>query len=991
VAEEAAPRLETVADDAARAAGEGLPAVAGGETIGLASPRTLKTVAEIADDARRSTQNAFGALTRGAARFGPTRALADFVNPSALIDSPPAGVVDELGEEAASQLQANLVAHARQMDQGSAIASAIEEGIGHRARAVGLDVEDGLVVSVKGSPPVGDLFENPSRYSLTSDQRRLVDEVQAVLNDMNAVEQAAGVKKGLLFSGEGRYFPRLVRKQGFTRERFYETMQEGMDAGVRYEDDIGAIVGTRIRAGMKATSDESLAQLIRPLGRTLKAPRTTVGIGETGTMVPALGGRAFPPQTGRAIMDALNPAPPGSTLRFTDALNSVLRPIQATGELSFWGIQMMASIFRNPAAFARGALYSLDGLLLDGRMYGRYMQNNADWINRFVRGNGVWNSSEFTFDQAVKSKTIRAVFGRIGVKGALGRFDQAFNQGLNVTALENFKGMVGLGDSVGFDAFNRAIRRGLGDFAGETADEVAASIASKMTGRLPVRGLGVKATQRSVESTLAFAPRYYRAMFGLLGDAIQGGMRGAEARRVLGSLFAGALATHVAVAHALGQEPNLDPRNSNFLTVRVGGTKVGIGGPIYGLARMLAESAENPDKLKSANMNNPLVRWARGRAAPILSLATDLVTQETFMGKKIDSAGDLFREIATTPLPFIAQQTIEEGPESFPAQFLGLRAFPESAFDQFRRDRDAGAQELFGKPYGDLNQIEKAQVDAMPQVEAAQQRLRDMPGRDDLVSRGWDELDTFRESQNQEQLQDDAALEAGTMEPGMWRQRHADRETRFFERREAIADFAGLEFKPRDADEGTVDAAINAFFAVKYEDYVDSLTGETDWSAFDEAQDEALASLSERDRQSFEELVLGKHDTPMERRYRTEGKRLRDELGDIPQFRGISVERKREIDAFLRRVRGIRDRIKDERGPDSPDIPTMQEAIERAGQALGYDSRFVLEARALASSSARQRLLNLDYVRFIVENADQLLYFYPELRTDAIRRVLAAE
>jgi hypothetical protein len=35
-------------------------------------------------------------------------------------------------------------------------------------------------------------------------------------------------------------------------------------------------------------------------------------------------------------------------------------------------------------------------------------------------------------------------------------------------------------------------------------------------------------------------------------------------------------------------------------------------------------------------------------------------------------------------------------------------------------------------------------------------------------------------------------------------------------------------------------------------------------------------------------------------------------------------------------------------------------------------------------------LLNLDYVRFIVENADQLLYFYPELRTDVIRRVLAA-
>ncbi len=704
------PRLETLADDAARLADEGLPSVGGGAVIGLPSPRTLKTVEEIAQDARRSTQNAFGALTRGAARFGPTRTLADFINPSALIDAPPANLVNEIGEEAASQLQSNLVAHARQMDQGSAIAAAIEEGVQTRARAVGLDVQDGLVVSVRGAPPVGDLFENPSRYALTREQRQLVDEVQTVLNDMNAVEKAAGVKKGQLFSGEGRYFPRLVRevrgvenqraqvrrivggRQGFTRERFYETMQEGMDAGVRYEDDIGAIVGTRIRAGMKATGDESLAQLIRPLGRTLKVPRTTVGIGETGTMVPALGGRAFPTETGRAIMDALSPAPPGSTLRFTDALNNVLRPIQATGELSFWGIQMLGSIFRNPAAFAKGAVMSLDGLLLDGRMYGRYIQNNSDWINRFVRGNGVWNSSEFTFDQAVRNKTIRDVFTRTGIKGALGRFDQAFNQGLNVTALENFKGMVGLGDSVGFDKFNRTIRAALGDFAGETTDEVAASVASKMTGRLPVRGLGVKATQRSVESALAFAPRYYRAMFGLLGDAIQGGMRGAEAKRVLGSLFAGALATHVAVAHGLGQEPNLDPRNSNFLTVRVGKTKMGVGGPIYGLGRMIAESVENPDKLRSVNMDNPLVRWARGRAAPVLSLATDLVTQETFMGEKIDSVGDLFREIATTPLPFIAQQTIEEGPEGFAPQFFGLRAFPAGTRERF--------EDLYQEKYG---------------------------------------------------------------------------------------------------------------------------------------------------------------------------------------------------------------------------------------------------------------------------------------------------
>jgi hypothetical protein len=117
---------------------------------------------------------------------------------------------------------------------------------------------------------------------------------------------------------------------------------------------------------------------------------------------------------------------------------------------------------------------------------------------------------------------------------------------------------------------------------------------------------------------------------------------------------------------------------------------------------------------------------------------------------------------------------------------------------------------------------------------------------------------------------------------------------------------------------------------------------------------------------------------------------LRNQLSDIPKFRGISVERKREIDTFLRRVRAVRDRVKDEKGPDSPDVPTMDAAIQALGPALNKDKRFILEARALQSSSARQQLLNLDYVRFIVDNADQLLFFYPELKTDAIRRVLAA-
>jgi hypothetical protein len=991
------PDLSSVADAAEDAATRNLPPVAGAERIGVPSPRILKTVAEIAEDTRRSTQNAFGALARGVARFPPMRSIVDFVNPSSLIDRPPAKLVDELGEEGASQLQARLIAHARKLDQGNAIASAIEEGVQQRARAVGLEVQDGLVVSIEGSPPVGDLFENPSRYTLTPEQRTLVDEVQAVLNDMNAAERAAGVKKGQIFSEEGRYFPRLVRevrgvenvraqvrrivgaKQGFTKDRFYATMQDGIDAGVRYEDDISAIVGTRIRAGMKAAGDEELALLIRPLGRTLKAPRRAVGIGEMGTMVPALGGRAFPPETARVVMDALNPAPPGSTLRFLDGLNNVLRPIQATGELSFWGIQMMGSIFRNPIAFARGALYSLDGLLLDGRLYGRYIQNNADWINRFIGANGTWNASEFTFEQAVRNKTIRNVFSKLGLEGALGRFDQAFNQGLNVTGLENFKGMVGLGDSVGFDKFNRAIRAGLGDFAGGTVDEVAASIASKMTGRLPVRGLGVKATQRSVESSLAFASRYYRAMFGLLGDALQGGMRGAEARRVLGSLFAGAIVLHVAAARALGQEPNLDPRKSNWLTVRIGGVNVGVGGPIYGLGRMLAESVENPDKLTSLNMNNPLVRWARGRTAPVLSLATDLVTQRTFLGKKIDSAGDLFREIATTPLPFIAQQTIEEGPAGFAPQFFGLRSFPASRFERLEDARQEVMRERgIDGSFDDLQRrdpIEAARIDADPRVKRTQEALAEQEPRTER-GEGFQRLAQLREEQAVVQTADDEALLAGTLPGDRWRRQRSGREREFFAKREEAEQNFGIEFPEFEAGEDAVRNATEAYFAVEYDSFVNSETGEVDNLGFDRAQDAALAPLSEQDRLDFERLILGRHDTPVELRFRTGARRLRDELADVPQFIGLSTRQHDQVREFNRAVQAQRNTWRAD--PSVGEI-ALGEAEEFLSERWNQPEWVVAWSRALRSSRDREENRNPAYFQFLVANQGELQLFYPEL------------
>lgn len=76
-----------------------------------------------------------------------------------------------------------------------------------------------------------------------------------------------------------------------------------------------------------------------------------------------------------------------------------------------------------------------------------------------------------------------------------------------------------------------------------------------------------------------FAPSYWMANYGLMADALKGGMRGSLARETMEKMLMGGLFLYAAVAHRLGQKPNLDPTGSKFLKVKIGGTTVGLDSP----------------------------------------------------------------------------------------------------------------------------------------------------------------------------------------------------------------------------------------------------------------------------------------------------------------------------------------------------------------------------------------------------------------------------
>jgi len=74
-----------------------------------------------------------------------------------------------------------------------------------------------------------------------------------------------------------------------------------------------------------------------------------------------------------------------------------------------------------------------------------------------------------------------------------------------------------------------------------------AAVANKTTGRVVLRALGISTSQEQIESALVF-PRYLRCVLGLVADALQGGVRGNEARRLLAQMGLAGLAIYLLLA-----------------------------------------------------------------------------------------------------------------------------------------------------------------------------------------------------------------------------------------------------------------------------------------------------------------------------------------------------------------------------------------------------------------------------------------------------------
>ena len=228
-------------------------------------------------------------------------------------------------------------------------------------------------------------------------------------------------------------------------------------------------------------------------------------------------------------------------------------------------------------------------------------------------------------------------------------------------------------------------------------------VLNHMTGIISSRGMGIGAGQRGIESVFAaFAPQYIRAVSAVAVDALQGGIRGSEARKSLAALALGGTAMYVGVAKALGQEPNLDPSTlfegvapgqNRFYSIRVGNADVGIGGAQYALFRLLAGVIEKADSDPADLLNfnifdrdsadNPILNFWRSRAAIATGLAWDLVSGANYQGQPTRQNWEqVLGTVGRRFLPFLVESMFTETPQpdlvTLPSQFYGLRVNPRT-------------------------------------------------------------------------------------------------------------------------------------------------------------------------------------------------------------------------------------------------------------------------------------------------------------------------
>lgn len=431
-----------------------------------------------------------------------------------------------------------------------------------------------------------------------------------------------------------------------------------------------------------------------------KAGRTV----EEGTIwQPGFGNRLFPKETAEYMNKTLIESRINPFMGKIGTISGVIRFAQTGVDLGPYFLQGLPTFFTKPGVWAKNVGISMQGLFDERSFYNWLaLPKQQETLAKLIPEGFVLNVAEM-----VEAAPILAKIPGIG--GFFNRWARWFNFALDGGRILEAQAMLPIVEKAGPEGV-----RALVDHLG------------KKWGVMSMRWLGIPEGQRQAENAVLFyASRWTRSGIAMMKDIGRGGIEGALARDMIGRMMLGMTMMYYGFCKALGQEPNLDPSGGKFMTIQIGTDHIGFGGMYIALARFagntLRSLAENPKGFITLDSrDNPLVRFWRGRVAPVTGVGWDIMTGRTFVGEPVDSFPNFSKYVALRNMvPFWLQGYAQGviGAEPMPgigavgSEFFGMRTWPLQPWERREDLRETYAQMEYSKPWAELKVLDRRQLE----------------------------------------------------------------------------------------------------------------------------------------------------------------------------------------------------------------------------------------------------------------------------------------
>ena len=395
----------------------------------------------------------------------------------------------------------------------------------------------------------------------------------------------------------------------------------------------------------------------------------------------------------------------------------VVRLMSATGDAAAPFVNGLPLLGQNPLLWAKALSMQWRGLL-DPAAVGRYAKKNLEAVQEMARyGVPIGDIEQYVAASqgGGLATPIHKFAGTRAGRQTLGRAEAGYDGFVTVARTEMWKALRPVWD---------------GDLS-----ELATYVRNG-TGALSSRSLGVGAQQRALESVwLGFSPRLMRSTLALVVSAANPDSAAGRqaARSLLGLAAAGsalAVATNLGIARLRGEdmdeawkrvEDTLNPTTGKFMSVDIGGQRIGVGGQVRAITQFVAKAVANPSGFATANaFENPLINFYMGRGSIGVNIAGSLVEGATgervnvLPYESIDSLPDAALHLGSSLMPFVVQAQFEARDLSTidrivaaSASFGGGNVSEKSPTDRINEITMA----QYGKPFSELQGEEQQAVE----------------------------------------------------------------------------------------------------------------------------------------------------------------------------------------------------------------------------------------------------------------------------------------